>query len=183
MKDQHTDPFSDQTPIAPEPFAIGYKPSIGDGFVYGGILFAVGFLVLGFFGKAQILASLALIPIFFAYWHYPMIDRGQPQLAANKDGLFLERLGFLKWDAISGLNLKESSVRSIELRTLEISLNAPLPDALAKPQVFPVWKAMMARNWKVGKAEDELPVIRVNLLPLTGNPEEIFARVRRYLPL
>lgn len=189
MNDSYVDPFeSDPIPSSAKPFAVGYKRANGEGLVYGAMLFAVGFLVLGLFGKAQILVSLSLIPIFIAYWFYPMIDRGQPQLGANKDGLFLERLGFLKWDAISAFELKKTSVRTIEVTKLSMKLNRPLEEAIAKPQVFPFWKAFMSRCWKVVKpakdAQADAPVeILVDLHPLEADPEEIFTRLRRFRPV
>lgn len=185
MSDHISDPFTESSGPAPaKPFAIGYKRANGEGIVYGAMLFAFGFLVLGLFGGAKVLTSLSLIPIFVAYWYYPMVDRGQPQLGANKDGLFLERLGFLSWDAISSLDLKATAVRTIDIKVLKITLNRPLEEAIAKPQVFPVWKAVMTRNWKVRKASgDGSPIVEVNLHTLNGEPDEILTRLRQFRPV
>ncbi|MFD1695179.1 hypothetical protein [Roseibium aestuarii] len=183
MSDTLHDPFDAPAPPAAEPFAIGYRRSNGEGLVYGGLMFAAGLLVLGLFGKARILTSLSLIPIFVAYWHYPMVDRGQPQLGANKDGLFLERLGFLRWDAIAGFHLRQTSVRMIEIAVLDITLTGTLEDAIAKAQVFPFWRAVMTRCWKVKKNQDGQTVLRVNLHPLNGEAEEIVSRLRAFRPV
>ena len=164
----------------PQPFATSYVKSKGEPLVYGGLVMAVFFIVASVASGAPEYAASALVPLAVAFWFYPMIDTRHPQLGANGDGLFVERIGFINWASISSFGIFETSVRNIALRRLQVTLNCPLAEAVAKPQKVPFWKMAMSRNWSRHTLENGAERIDIELHPLRGTPEDILNRVRAY---
>ncbi|MBD8893105.1 hypothetical protein [Roseibium litorale] len=177
------DPFIDDERKGPEPFAVGFRRASGEAIVYGGLLIGAGLLVPALLTGHEILALCSLVPVLTALWHFPMIDRSQPQLGANGDGLFVERLGFLDWSTIRSLELRRTAVRNIELVTLAVRLTRPVEQAVAKPQAFPFWKNLMLRNWSAQPQEDGNTLLLVRLDTLTGKPDDILSRIKAYRPM
>lgn len=181
MSEPGADPFDEiDTQTGPQPFAIGFEKSGGESLVYGSAVVGAILVLVGSVAGMPYLAAGAIIPLGIAFWHFPMVDRSQPQLGANRDGLFVERIGFIDWAAIRDLALSETAVRSIRLVSLEIHLTRPLPEAVSKPQAFPLWKQVMMRNWSVYRQADGTDVLKVRLHPLTNDPEQILTRVRQF---
>lgn len=164
----------------PVPFAIGYNRSQGEGLVYGCMLLGLIMVVVGIAAGLPLLSLAALVPLGIAYWHYPMVEKGHPQLGANEDGLFVERIGFINWAAVHEIDIKRTSVRNIILVCLEIQLNCPLKEAIKKDQALPPWKKLMLRNWRCRRNETDRDTVIVNLHTLAADPDEIFQRIRRY---
>ncbi|WP_152503005.1 hypothetical protein [Labrenzia sp. THAF82] len=164
----------------PVPFAIGYNRSQGEGLVYGCMLLGLIMVVVGIAADLPLLSLAALVPLGIAYWHYPMVEKGHPQLGANEDGLFVERIGFINWAAVHEIDIKRTSVRNIILVRLEIQLNCPLKEAIKKDQALPPWKKLMLRNWRCRRNETDRDTVIVNLHTLAADPDEIFQRIRRY---
>lgn len=84
----------------PVPFTVGFNRSQSESIVYGSLILGILFAVIGIVGNLPLLALAALAPLAIAFWHYPMIEKGKPQLGANEDGLYVERIGFIDWAAI-----------------------------------------------------------------------------------
>lgn len=183
MVETESDPFASlEEPEKPAPFALGFDKSSGDALVYGAILLGVILAAVGLFSGQYLIMAGALFPLAIAFWHYPMIDRGVPQIGANNDGLFVERLGFVDWGAISGIELVRTSVRTIRLARLKVSLTRPLEDAIVKPERFPIWKRFMMRNWSSRRREDGTDVLTIELHPLTNDPDTVLARLIAFRP-
>lgn len=182
MTDAPPDPFAAlEAGSKAEPFAVGFRKSDGEALVYGTVFLGVIFLVVGIVAGMPLLSAGALVPLAISFWHYPMIDRSVPQLGANKDGLFVERLGFLDWGAVKSLDLTRTSVRSIQLVHLNIHLTRPVAEAKAKPQAFPVWKQVMMRNWRIETDKTGAETLRVQLNTLNADPDDILARIKDFL--
>lgn len=181
MANRPADPFStdDARPEA-EPFAVGYNRSSGEAIVYGGVFMAVACTALAALFKMPILNILAIVPFGVGLWHLPMIEKQVPQLGANKDGLFVERIGFLNWADIKAIGLSSTAVRTMELTTLEITLSRPLEEAIAKPQAFPFWKKLMIRNWQTRKLSDGDVLVCVQLHTLKANPSDVLQKLRAF---
>lgn len=174
------DPFVDEAPPGPQPFAVGFRRSSGEALVYGGLLAGAGLLIPGIAFGHQLLSAFAIVPLLVAFWHYPMIDRGYPQLGASAEGLFVERIGFIDWASIRSLELRRTAVRNIELITLAVSLTRPVEEAVSKPQAFPLWKSIMMRNWSARAQPDGNALLLVRLDTLAGSAEDILSRLRTY---
>ncbi|GGB51584.1 hypothetical protein GCM10011316_24510 [Roseibium aquae] len=175
------DPFDgDEATRGPAPFAIGFERANGTGIVFGAAFLAVVLLAIGLASGQTLLAFAALAPLGIALWHYPMIEKGKPQLGANPDGLFVERIGFIDWGSIRMIDLSRTSVRNIELVKLNVLLNRSLDAAVAQKQKFPFWKTLMMRNWKVSQREHGRSLLSIDLHTLTHDPDEIVNRIRAY---
>lgn len=165
--------------FAPASFAVGFDRKQGESFVYGCVVFTILVAVVGVAAQVPYLALGSLVPLAIAYWHYPMIEKGLPQLAADRSGLFVERLGLIDWAAIQGFDLRKTSVRNIILVKLDIGLNRPVDQAVIRPHQVPFWKKVMMRNWKINHGGDK-NCVTVELHPLVGSPEEILSRLQTF---
>jgi hypothetical protein len=67
---------------------------------------------------------------FFAFYSFPLLETGKTRLAANPDGLFIEGLGRLAWQAVAAIDVAEVIVRGSVYTEAEISLSEPLTIAL-----------------------------------------------------
>ncbi|WP_395174323.1 hypothetical protein [Roseibium alexandrii] len=165
---------------APAPFTIGYDRRNSEAIVYGCMLLAGLFAVVSVVSGMYLLLFAALGPAVIAYWHFPMLEKKRPQLGANEDGLFVDRIGFIDWGAIRMIDLTRTSVRSIELIKLNVLLTRPLEDAVTQGQYTPLWKRFTMRNWKRSKREHGRELISVNLHTLVGDPDEVLTRIRTF---
>ncbi|WP_346910434.1 hypothetical protein [uncultured Roseibium sp.] len=181
MSKTDSDPFSDlEKPKGPSPFAIGFNRSNGDPMVYGGLFVGAFLVIASIVADMPELALIALAPLAVAFWHYPMLDRRVPQLGANADGFFVERIGFIDWASIRKLELRRTAVRNIQLASLEVSLTRSLADAVTGPQIFPVWKKVMMRNWSTRREADGTDTLVIRLHTLSADPEQVLAQLRTF---
>jgi hypothetical protein len=164
----------------PTPFTVGFNRGQSEGIVYGCALLGVLFAVIGLVGDLPLLALAGAAPLAMAYWHYPMIEKGKPQLGANEEGLYVERIGFIDWAAIRMTDVKRTSARNMELVRLDVLLTRPLENAVTKAQSFPLWKKFMMRNWKRTPREHGRELIAINLHTLAADPDEILSRIRAF---
>jgi hypothetical protein len=177
-----TEAVSKEEITRPEPvaFTVGFNRGQSEGLVFGSLLLGIMFVVTGLVGELPLLAIAGLAPLGIAYWHFPMIEKGRPQLGASEDGLYVERIGFIDWAAIRMTDVKRTSVRNMELVRLDVLLTRSLDDAVSKAQTFPVWKRFMMRNWKRTPREHGRELIAINLHTLAADPEEILSRIRAF---
>jgi len=181
QKRKDVDPFeSDENASGASPFAIGFERTNGPGIVFGSIILGIALLVIGLVTGQGLLAIAAIAPLGVAFWHYPMIEKGKPQLGANEDGLFVERIGFIDWGSIRMIDLSKTSVRNIELVKLNVLLNRSLDTAIAKKQQFPFWKKVMMRNWTISQREHGRSLLAIDLHTLTDDADEVLKRIRAY---
>lgn len=165
---------------APSPFTIGYERRNSEVIVYGCAFVVLMFTVIGVVTGTYLLLFAALGPAAIAYWHFPMLERHRPQLGANEDGLFVDRIGFIDWSAIRMIDVNRTKVRSNTLVKLNILLTRPLENAVTQGQHTPFWKKFTARNWKRSKREHGRELIAINLHTLVGNPDEVLSRIRSF---
>lgn len=181
MNNTDSDPFGDlEKPKGPSPFAIGFDRSNGDGLVFGGLFIGALLVVSSIAADMPVMALVALAPLAVAFWHYPMLDRRVPQIGANADGLFVERLGFIDWASIRTFELRRTAVRNIQLAKLEVALTRPLADAISGPQIYPVWKKVMMRNWSSRHESDGSDTLVIQLHTLAADPDQILDRLRAF---
>ena len=139
-------------------------------------------LVSGIGSGNTMLTAAALLPLALAFRNYPLIDRSAPQLGANGQGLFVERLGFISWAEIADLNLQQTSVRNMLLDRLIVTLHRPLEDAAVRPHAVPLWKRFMMKNWRHGRSPDGQSCLIIDLHPLTERAESVIDRLSAFLP-
>ncbi len=97
------DPWQ-ETKGSAEPFSLGYKKGTGEPVLYGSLLLGAALFAAGIV-SGSLIPTLASLPVFLSvYWHYPFIDK-RSQIAANEKGLYLERLGVLRWSSIKDLSI------------------------------------------------------------------------------
>jgi hypothetical protein len=181
MSNADSDPFGDlEKPKGPSPFAIGFNRSNGEPLVYGGLFVGAFLVIASIVTNMPELALIALAPLAVAFWHYPMLDRRVPQIGANADGFFVERIGFIDWASVRNFELRRTAVRNIQLARLEVTLTRPLADAIAGPQIFPVWKKVMMRNWSVRREADGTDTLVIQLHTLSADPEQVLDQLRAF---
>lgn len=159
-------------PTGPRAFAVGYRKNSGDMMVYGGgALTLVGVLATVINAQpAFMLVSLAGTGSAFYFW--PTLDVRRPQLGADARGIYVARVGLIRWDAVADWRVERRALRTMRLATLEIRLARPLPEALEAAEVVPMAERLTARNEKVSGE-----TIRVTLHTLAMPDDEIEARL------
>ncbi|KZL18844.1 hypothetical protein PsAD2_02360 [Pseudovibrio axinellae] len=163
----------------PEPFTLGYKKGTAEPVVLGSFLLAAALLGTGIV-SGMLLPVLASLPVFFSvYWQYPFIDK-RPQMGANKTGLYLERLGVIRWSAIKGLSIQTTAVRSMEFRQLCIQLKGPIEECLHHSDQKSLLRAAMRKNWRLNNGKSNAPVIELDLNLLACDPEILLQRTRQF---
>ncbi|GHB21351.1 hypothetical protein GCM10007094_06780 [Pseudovibrio japonicus] len=172
------DPWQEDKGSA-EPFSLGYKKGTGEPVLYGSLLLGAALVAAGIVSGSAI-PILASLPVFLSvYWHYPLIDK-RAQLAANKNGLYLERLGVLRWSAMKDLSIYSTAVRTMEFSQLHIQLNGPLEDCLVEKEPKSLLRMAMRKNWRLKQAKSKAPVIEVDLNLLACKPELLLERTRQF---
>ncbi len=172
------DPWQEKQSSA-EPFTLGYQKGTGEPVVYGSLLLGAALLGAGIV-NSSLIPALASLPVFLSVlWHYPFIDN-RPQLAANETGLYLDRLGVLRWSAIADLSLYKTAVRTMEFNQLHIKLKGPVEDCLVQREPRSVLRGAMRKNWRLKQARSSAPVLDVDLHLLACAPETLLQRTRQF---
>lgn len=167
----------------PVPFTAGFNRSQSQAIVFGCIILGIMFAAIGIIGNIPLMILAAVAPFGSAYWYYPMIEKGKPQLGANEEGLYVERIGFIDWGAIRMTDLKRAKVRNVDQIRLDVLLTRSMEDAVTKEHSCPIWKKYMMRNWKRTKREHGRELISVDLHTLDADPDEVFERIRAFKPI
>ncbi|MES0869163.1 hypothetical protein ACMG4P_02725 [Pseudovibrio denitrificans] len=172
------DPWQEEQSSA-EPFTLGYKKGTGEPVVYGSLLLGAALLGTGIV-SGSLIPALASLPVFLSvYWHYPFIDK-RPQMAANDTGLYLERLGVVRWSAISELSIYTTAVRTMEFNQLRIQFNRPLEECFVQKEPQSLTRLAMRKNWRLKQAKSNTPVLEVDLHLLACDPEILLQRTRQF---
>jgi len=161
-------------------FAVGYARDKGSFRVYILGLASAGFLATAAAGGGLPALLLGSLAGGTAYYFYPLIETNKPRLGAGQYGLFVDGFGVIAWRAVEDLLLRTYAVRSIEQKELHIKLREPLERALVADWRRPPWYRMAMR---VPWAMTHDNVVRINLEPFPGPPEDLhreLTRVRKF---
>lgn len=166
------------SPAPPQRLVAPYDQRSGDMMVYGGAMVAamMAFAAVGR-GEAYLFAG-ALVAGAVAFYHWPLAQKGRTRLIVSRQGLTIDGLGTLKWEAIEDARLFERAVRTIRNAELQVRLNRPIQEALVDggtPAPFP-------ENWMYRAWRFEMPdVVAVRLEPIAANADLIIAAVEAQL--
>lgn len=162
---------------APQAFATGYERQAGEALVFGGVGVAlIGVLAAVVRGDPGLLV-ISAAGLMSTWYFYPLVERGRPVLGGNDEGLFIDGIGFIAWDAVAGLKRLDRAVRSIRTVTLTIELNRPLAEAIVRPASAPIWRQFMTRIWK-----ERANAVELQLHTLRMSPDQIIGRLSAFLP-
>lgn len=133
-------------------------------------------LPASFMGGGPVALILGSIAAGVAYFNYPLLETGRPRLGANQYGVFIEGFGVIGWRAIDKVDLVPIAVRVMTVHELQIGLKQPLGTALiADWRKLPPYRLLMRLPWSMAHNN----VVRVNLDPFEGTPEEIHRTLLR----
>ncbi len=157
-------------------FAVGYARDKGSFRVYVCLTLAVGLFCVWVFQHSEIALVLAILFGLTAYYFYPLVETGKVRLGAGEHGIFIEGFGVIPWRAVDEISLSTYAVRSIEINEVNIELGKSLPDALiADWRSLPYHRLLMKLPWSMTRDN----VVRINLEPFAGSPEDIIGALRR----
>lgn len=123
-----------------------------------------------------ILFILGVAAFAVAYYNFPVIEKGRPQMGANEYGIFLQGFGIIRWGAIDRIDLVPIAVRVLTIHELQIALKVPLDKAMIADWRRVPWHRMLMRlPWKMTYNN----IIRVRLDPFEKPPEEVHRVVLR----
>ena len=174
-----TAPDSPLTGVGPEPvprsFAVGYNPSGGEIYVYGGAsLVVIGCILTAVQGNPAALL-LSLVGLGSTFYYRPLMENRRPQLGASMQGLYVERIGVIGWRAIADVDMTETYIRTMRFTRLVVTLSMPLDTATVQPEVVPAWRRYTSRNWthKDNRLEIKLDTLK-------ADPEVVLRRVKAF---
>lgn len=161
----------------PRAFATGYKQHSGDMMVYGGgAITVVGVLATALLGNPLYLI-MSVAGSLSALYFWPVVDVNTPQLGANADGLYVARIGVIRWDAIRTMRVQRRALRTMNLANLIVEIDPPLPEALAQAENVPLMQRFTSRNAR-GNAQR----LEVSLHTLAMPVDAIEARLNALRP-
>lgn len=170
------DSFDDGAPEPmPKAFAVGYDLRSGEALVYGGaVLIIIGSLVTIVRGEPFALV-LSLVGLGAVFYFRPLVETRRPQLGANMQGLYVERIGVIGWGAIAELDVFETNLRTMHFTKLIVRLASPLEQAVVEPEPVPWWRHWMSRNW-VLKGDR----LEIKLDTLKAEPGAVVRRLKAF---
>lgn len=157
-------------------YRIGYARGKGEFRVYICFLIAIIGFVLAYLSGNQVAIALGIIFLAIAYYYFPLTETGKMRLGAGEHGIFIEGLGIIPWRAVSNITNSMYAIRTIEVNELNIQLVQTLPKSLvADWRSLPFYRLVMKLPWTMGRDN----VIRINLEPFDGKPDDILAALTR----
>lgn len=136
--------------------------------------------VVGFVGACFAVAGAALDNVFlialalfawgFAFYNFPLLEKGKPRIGAGQYGVFAEGLGIIAWHSIKQMDVIAAEVRGSMHNELLIKLQDPLDRALlADWRKRPFHRFLMRLPWKMAGKD----VLRIPLDIFDHPAEEI----------
>lgn len=159
----------------PRSFAIGYTPTAGEMFVYGGAsLVVIGCIITAVQGHPAALI-LSVIGLASTFYYRPLMEARRPQLGATMQGLYVERIGVIGWRAIADLEMTETYIRTMRFTKLIVTLKGPLEKVVVQPEQVQTWRRYTCRNWT--RKGDRL---EIKLDTLKADPEVVMRRIKAF---
>ena len=158
---------------APRSFAVGYNPSGGEIYVYGGAsLVVIGCIITAVQGHPAALL-LSLVGLGSTFYYRPLMEARRAQLGASMQGLYVERIGVIGWRAIADIDMVETYIRTMRFTRLVVTLSMPLDKAVVQPEVTATWRRYTSKNWTL-----KGNVLEIKLDTLRADPEVVLRRVK-----
>lgn len=157
-------------------FAVGYAKDKGSFRVFVTSAFAIVFGGAWFYSGSEIALALSVFFAVTAYYFFPLVETSKARLGAGQYGLFIEGFGIVPWRSVDDIKLSTYAVRTIQVNELHIKLSRSLPSALmADWRSLPYYRLLMKLPWSMSRDN----VVRVNLEPFAGEPDDIVAALQR----
>jgi hypothetical protein len=150
-------------------YTAGLKPQaayrfVGGALVLFGIAGAMSFALSRTVPWFTILIASALV---FHFW--PALRPRRPVLTLDAEGLRLDGLGFVLWEAVQDVRVRTARAYGRDLHVMEIVLGAPLSIAVTRPDAAPRWRRFQTRPWSVYAGK----VILLDVTNLEDSPREV----------
>ncbi|MFA5949466.1 MAG: hypothetical protein WC807_04220 [Hyphomicrobium sp.] len=111
-----------------------------------------------------------VLALAVAYYNFPVLETGRPQIGANEYGVFIRGFGIIRWSAIDRIEMVPIAVRILTVHELQLALKVPLSRALVADWRRVPWHRMLMRlPWTM----DHNNVVRVKVDPFDKPPDEI----------
>ncbi len=125
-----------------------------------------------------ILIALSFFALGYAYYNFPLLERGKPRFGAGQYGIFAEGLGIIAWRSIKKIELVPIEIRGSTSNELRITLDGPLDRALiADWRQRPFYRFLMRLPWTTASGN----VIRVPLDVFDRPAEDIMHTFTRMM--
>ncbi|MEW5421507.1 hypothetical protein [Amorphus sp. 3PC139-8] len=164
---------------APEPmpkaFSVGYNSTSGEALVYGGATLIFIGAIVTLLQREPAGLLLALAGLGSSVYFRPLIEARRPQIAANMQGLYVDRIGVISWTAIASIDVRETNLRTMHFSRLVVRLAVPLERAVVVPDEGPWWRRLTVKNWK--RKDDRL---EIKLDTLKADPMVVIRRVKAF---
>lgn len=125
-----------------------------------------------------ILVALSFFALGYAYYNFPLLERGKPRIGAGQYGIFAEGLGIIAWRSIKKIEMVTVEVRGSTSNELRIVLDGPLSRALiADWRRRPFYRFLMRLPWVQASGD----IIRIPLDVFDRPAEDIMHTFTRML--
>lgn len=151
-------------------YAVAYDPDDAQFPVYlmGGL--AAVLLAAAVVSGYWLWFTLGFAALAVAYYNFPVLETGRPQIGANEYGIFIQGFGVIRWSAVDRIDLVPIAVRVMTVHELQIALKVPLSRALIVDwRKVPWYRMLMRLPWTMGYNN----VIRIKVDPFEKAPDEI----------
>ncbi|MCF3936104.1 hypothetical protein L1787_22185 [Acuticoccus sp. M5D2P5] len=149
----------------PTPFVAGYKPHQGDLMVYGGGVATLIGVLATVVQVNPVFLVISLMGTFSALYFWPTLDPRVPQLGADLRGIYVARVGIIRWEAIADMKVEWHALRTMQLSTLVLKVDGPLKDALAYREKVPLLHRVSAHNARVSGSTVKVTLHTLNMDP------------------
>lgn len=161
-------------------YAIAYDRDEAQFPIYVVAALAAVFLAAAVSTGGTVWLVLGLMAFAVAYYNYPILETGRPQIGANEYGVFIQGFGIIRWSAIDFIDLVPIAVRVLTVHELQIGLKVPLSKALiADWRRVPWYRMAMRLPWSMSYNN----MVRIKVDSFEKAPDEIhrvFLRMWRF---
>jgi hypothetical protein len=119
-----------------------------------------------------------LVAVLLVAHFWPVLRPARPALELDEEGLRLDGLGFILWEAVGRIGVRVGEADGRALSILEIDLQAPLAIAVVRPDAGPPWRRFQTRLWRaigpqrllvdITQLEDPAEDVRAAIAELSG---------------
>lgn len=160
---------------AGRPLRIFFVHDYGRPVVYAAATMAILLIIVGYARQDAIMMILSLMPIAASAYHLPAMQNINPQLIVSDEGIFVDGLGVIPWNAISEVELFNADPEETEDSELILKTSEALEYILQPQTDLTLMRTFQIMIWRL----EDIDVIRLQLSPLNVDPGVLFQDVRR----
>ncbi len=168
----------DTAPGDPEqPLRIFFNPDSGRAVVYGAGAIAFFMILYGFINTDAFLMLTSLVPMAVSAYHLPAMHNEKPQIEVFDQGLYLDGLGVIPWEAVVDIEILDPESGETTIPELIVETRDSIEAVIDPQRGLTLMRTFQIMVWRL----EELNLLRVKLHQLNVDPDFLGADIRRRL--